>query len=378
MLFLSRHKKMNEKAPFYYVLSSIEGFGKVTTRKLLEKVGSVKRLFTEAESLNELSPAIRRKLLEARENPPLWEEANRVLSLAEEEGISIITIEDPNYPMLLKECADAPLILYLKGNIEQLQQPHMLSVVGTRNASSYGRFAVTKLLEGLAQKVPDLVVVSGLALGIDITAHRSALELGLGTIAVMAYGHHFVYPYEHRKDAEQIVQKGIMLSEYPPDTQIERHRFVARNRIVAGLSLGTVVIESAQKGGALLTASMATDYNREVFALPGRITDKYSAGCNKMISSSQALAFTSEKEIIEALGWQNTPSTLQQTTLASSQPLPEDPILQLIAKEESMLFDELLLKSDLRASDLSSKLFDLELEGYIESLPGGRYTLAFR
>ena len=166
----------------------------------------------------------------------------------------------------------------------------MLSVVGTRNASSYGRFAVTKLLEGLAQKVPDLVVVSGLALGIDITAHRSALELGLGTIAVMAYGHHFVYPYEHRKEAEQIVQKGIMLSEYPPDTPVERHRFVARNRIVAGLSLGTVVIESAQKGGALLTASMATDYNREVFALPGRITDKYSAGCNKMISSSQALS----------------------------------------------------------------------------------------
>lgn len=369
---------MNSLAPYFFVLSNIEGFGKVTTRKLLERVGSVEKLFLEAEHLNEFSPATRKKLIEAREDRSLWDEANKTLSRAEEEGIAILSIHDEAYPSLLKGCADAPLLLFLKGKSEQLLSPHILSIVGTRNATSYGRFAVAKLLEGLAKKVPDLVVASGLAFGIDIAAHETALELGLGTIAVIAYGHHHIYPYEHRKQAERIAEEGVMLSEYTPETPVERHRFVARNRIVAGLASATIVVESALKGGALITATMAADYNREVFALPGRITDRYSMGCNRLISSTRALAFTSENEIIEALGWHKAPSQLQQTTLASSQPLPEDPILQIIAKEESVLFDELLRACDLRASELSSKLFDLELDGYIESLPGGRYTLAFR
>lgn len=370
---------MHKLAPYYYILENIEGFGKVTIRKILEKVGSVETLFDSPESLNELSPQARGKLVAAKNDKKLWKETTALLRQIEDrEGIEIICIDDEHYPKSLLGCADAPLILFLRGKKNLLNSPHLISIVGTRNASSYGRFAVAKLVETFAEKVPDIVIVSGLAMGIDIAAHRAALELNLGTIAVMAYGHHFIYPQEHRKEYLQMQEKGLLLSEYIPSTPIERHRFVARNRIVAGLSSATVVIESALKGGALLTASMAIDYDRDLFALPGRITDRYSMGCNRLIADLKAQPFTSAEDIIEALGWGEPISSMHQTSLIESQELPDDPILQIIAREEAILFNDLLLKTNLRSSELSSKLFDLELDGYIESLPGGRYTLAFR
>lgn len=369
---------MNQHAVAYQVLSSIEGFGLITTRKLLEIAGSVDCLLHEVEHFNEFSPSTRKKLIETRDNQALWEQAKRQLDDASNQGIEIITLEDDDYPPLLRHCADAPLVLFYKGVREALSSSHILSIVGTRNATSYGRFAVAKLIEGLQQKIPDLVIVSGLAFGIDIAAHRTAIDLGLNTIAVMAYGHDHIYPREHKKEALDIVAHGGMLSEYLPSTPVERHRFVARNRIVAGMTAATLVVESAMKGGALITAAMALDYNKEVFALPGRITDRYSQGCNNLIAQGNARAIISSDDIIDALGWDTKKGKLVQQTLSSDIELPDDPILRIIADHEAILFNDLLLKSDLQASQLSSHLFDLELEGFIETLPGGRYTLAFR
>lgn len=370
---------MNREACYLYVLTRLEGFGILTARRLLEIAGSAVTLFEQAEAQNELSPNIRRKLLQARDNAALWKHAERVLQEAEEKGLHVVTLYDEAFCPLLAECVDAPPLFFYKGSLSALTSEHKISVVGTRSATPYGRHAVAKVVEELGKAVPDLVIVSGLAFGIDIAAHRAALDADIPTIGVMAYGHDNIYPREHRKEVEAMAERGGLLSEYEPKTAIERHRFVARNRIIAGLSPATIVFESAIRGGALLTASMASDYNREVLALPGRVTDRFSSGCNTMIARMQARAFTSPSEVLEILGWEEVPKAPQvQQPLAIASELPDDPILRIIAAEEAILFHDLLLKTDLAPSELQVKLVDLELEGCIEALPGGKYTLAFR
>lgn len=383
MLQQPNESKPYPREVYYYVLSNIEGLGLASARRLLEIAGDIETLFEEAEKFNEFSASARRKLIETRSNKPLWDEASATLAHAKEKGITLVTFDnDTLYPQLLKQCIDAPLLLFAQGQVGYLSSPHNISIVGTRNASSYGRFAVAKTIEAIALKVPDAVIVSGLAFGIDVAAHEAAMEQNLGTIAVMAYGHNFIYPTEHRKIAQRIIEKGVMLSEYPPKTSIERHRFVARNRIVAGISSATVVIESAQKGGALLTANMALGYNRDVFALPGRITDRYSAGCNNLIEQNKAQLFTNSETLLESLGWNNINTSTSvagsQPSLLTNQQIPNDPILQIIAKHEAILINDLLPLCNLTYSQLTAKLFDLELDGYIETLPGGKITLAFR
>lgn len=363
----------------YHLLYTHTKFKPALARKLLELAGgSVERLFFEAERFNEFPSRTRAELVALREDKERWEKAEAELKEAEDMGISLISIGDKSYPPLLKQCIDAPFLLFYQGSLGLDKIEHAVSVVGTRNATSYGRFATERIIEDLYAIVPDLVVVSGLAFGIDVTAHRTALKLGIPTIAVMAFGHKHMYPYEHRKVAAEIVENGGMLSEYTPNTGILRHQFLARNRIIAGMTQATILIESAIKGGGLTTAAIAIDYNRELVVVPGRINDRYSAGCNHLIGSSQGSIYTSASDLVTSLQWNCTGSESRQHTLATYQKLPDDPVLQIIAQHEAILFNDLLIASDMQASTLSAKLFDLELDGFIEMLPGGRYTLAFR
>ncbi|MBB6276438.1 DNA-processing protein DprA [Porphyromonas circumdentaria] len=370
---------MIQRASYLLALSRLEGMGCITMRRLLEAIPSIEDIFSYPESLQPLFPQLYRRFATQLSDPDLLAKAQRELEATRSKGIEIITLEDDQYPQLLSECIDAPPLLFYKGKMEALQTPYKLSIVGTRKATPYGRKVVAELIGQLATQIPNLAIVSGLAYGIDIAAHRAALENHLPTIAVLAHGLDRIYPAQHRKEAIEILQKGGLLTEYPLGSSIERYQFVGRNRIVAGLSSATLVVESALRGGALLTASMATDYDREVFAIPGRLSDQYSKGCNQIIARQQAQAISSAEDIIHYLGW--NPSTTKaikekQASLFLDIELPNNPILQLLQKEETIHFNELIARLNLSPSELANKLFDLEMDGLITTLPGGKYSLA--
>ncbi len=367
-----------ERAAYLLALSRLEGVGTLTMRRLFEAIPRIESLFDNPESWREEFPIFYKRYADKIKNRTFLETAQKDIDLAREKGLSVITISDESYPDLLKECVDAPLFFFYKGNISAFESPHKLSIVGTRNATPYGRKMIESIVKELVKYIPDLVIVSGLAYGIDITAHRVALANKIPTIAVLAHGLDRVYPYTHRKEANQMLEKGGLLSEYPLGTPVERHQFVARNRIVAGLSPATLVIESAKKGGSLLTASMATDYYREVLALPGRATDKYSEGCNNLINRQQAFSVTSGIEIIHALGWSSLQihnQSLREQSLFPEEVEQADPIIHLLEEEEAVHFNDLLIRLKQTPAKLSARLFDLEMEGKITALPGGKYTI---
>ncbi len=367
-----------KRASYILALSRLEGMGCITMRRLLEAISSVEEIFCNPDVIRPLFPHLHRRFAPQLSDFSIVEKAEEEIEKALSKGIDVLTLEDDLYPSLLAECIDAPSIIFYKGNRDDLQAPRKLSIVGTRKATSYGRKVVAELIEQLASLQPDLTIVSGLAYGIDIAAHRAALECGLPTLAVLAHGLDRIYPAQHRKEAVEMLQQGGLLTEYPLGSSIERYQFVGRNRIVAGISSATLVVESALRGGALLTASMATDYNREVLAIPGRLDDQYSKGCNLIITRQQAQAISSAEDIINYLGW-GLPATKKEDTpptLFTDMALPNDPILHILQQEGCVHFNELITRLHLSPSELASQLFELEMDGYISTLPGGKYSLS--
>lgn len=367
---------MNREALYLYLLSKHCGLGRVSLRRLLEYGHQPSYLFENAESLPFLTPSVRKKFIEVRDDADLNKQANDLLLGALDKGIEVITCYDDQYPSLLRECVDAPPLFFYKGNVSVLNAKHAISIVGTRSASPYGRSVTHKLVAELASLFPDLLVVSGLALGIDTAAHTAALDNDLPTMGIMAHGHNFIYPRENAHLFDAIPIKGGLFSESDPTCAIERHRFVERNRIIAGITPCTVVIESGYKGGALITADMALGYNRTIMAVPGRLSDRLSQGCNKLIADGVAKAFTCTKDLVSLLGWQQAPQPNLPLPLGELRELPDDPILIAIAAADQIHFNELLLKTDMSSSNLLSRLVDLELDGYIQALPGGKYALS--
>lgn len=368
---------MHPETPYTLALSLIDGMGSLTQRRLIEACGSAQKLFAEADTLPQLTPKARQLLCREAQSGALLKRAQTILEREANAGNQVISLFDESYPKLLYHAADAPVVLFYRGNAEALAAKHMLAIVGTRNATRYGKAVVPKIIQTLHRLVPDIVIVSGLAFGIDICAGRTALEEGIPTIAVLASGLDYIYPREHLKEARQMTELGGLLSEHPLGTGIERHQFVARNRIIAGLCPATLVIESALHGGALLTASMAIDYDRDVFAVPGRLTDPYSQGCNRLIASEKAATFYSAEDLVDALGW-SVQSQKSEQTLFPERTLPDDPIINLLRKADTMHFNEIILALKCSPAELSGRLFDLELDGYIEAIPGGRYAIALK
>ena len=294
-------------------LTLCTGIGALTAQRLVQMAGSAAAVFSRREELARTCPDIQPAALKALDTPGIFARAEQELDFADKHGIACLTLQDDRYPTRLRQCEDAPLFLFYSGT-GNLNSLRVVSMVGTRNATDYGRQWCNSFIRDLATLCPDLLVVSGLAYGIDIASHRAALAHHVPTVAVLAHGLDRIYPAIHRKTATEMLAQGGLLTEFLTGTDPERYNFLSRNRLVAGLSQGTIVVESGIKGGSLVTADIAASYNKELFALPGPIDSPASEGTNMLIRTNQAILYQSVEDIAHALNWQPphvAPSTVE-------------------------------------------------------------------
>ncbi len=304
--------------------------------------------------------------------------AQKELDFIEKHRIHVYYYKDQNYPYRLAQCVDAPLMLYAKGNMD-VNPKHVVSVVGTRMPSERGKDWCRRFVLDLAAKVPDLTIVSGLAYGIDVIAHKTAIESGIPTIIIPAHGLDRVYPAVHRNVAVRALEKGGILTEYTTETEPERFNFVARNRIVAGIADAVVVVESKDRGGSLITAQMAQDYNRDVFSVPGRVNDDCSTGCNKLIKHHKAQLIENTDDLVAAMRWEHTPNNTIQTTLVEmlyDLSTTQKQLLDILRESENGIhINQIVMETKLAYSVVSSELMMLEVQDVVRSMPGGMWRI---
>lgn len=359
---------------YQIAFSSIRNLTPEFAKSLLDRIGSEEHFFELTEAQLSAVMGFRNRLFSDSVRHKALEEARKEEPFVTTNSISAIYFLDDRYPKRLLECPDAPLMLYGLGDTD-LNNARFVSIVGTRHATVYGNSFVEKFVDELAAKLDEkLVIISGLAYGIDIAAHRAALKNGIPTIAVLAHGLNTIYPATHRSTAVDIVKTGgMLLSDYRSIDTIHRGNFLARNRIVAGLCDYLIVAESAIRGGALVTARLASGYNREVMALPGRISDKYSAGCNELISSNIAALITSADDLIEMSGWNVKETEGSQKELFVNLTPEEEAILDIMTDRGEVMINDLSARIDMPIHRLMGLLIDMEFRSLITHIPGGRY-----
>lgn len=354
-------------------LTMINGVGDITAHHLLEACGDPEQVFAERSSLLERIPGIGSTLIKEIKRPEVLNRAERELKFLLDNRLRLIFWNDDDYPFRLKECVDAPLVLYYKGNAD-LNGPRCLSVVGTRRATDYGRTLTEHFIKGMAEHFPDTLIISGLAYGIDVCAHRAALANHLPTVGVLAHGLDRLYPPAHRSTAVEMLERGGLLTDFPSVTNPDRPNFLRRNRVIAGLAEATIVVESAEKGGSLVTADLAHGYNREVLTFPGRTTDPRSKGCLALIREQKATLITSADDLIATLGWSDEKkSAPMQGVLPFSNNPDNDPVLHAIREAGEIQVNTLSRTLDIPFHRLTTILFELEMEGLIQASPGGMY-----
>ena len=345
-------------------------------RQLVDITGSAKTLLENAGNLNDILPDATPQLKKMLCNPALIESAEKEMEFIKKNKIKAIHIGENDYPYRLRECDDAPLVLFTLGNTD-FNAKHIVSIVGTRHASEYGKGLCENFVTDLAKFIPDTLIVSGLAYGIDICAHRAAQKAGLPTVGILAHGLDRIYPNSHRSTAKNMLEHGGLATEFMSGTNPLPPYFVQRNRIVAGLADATVVIESASKGGSLITASIAQSYSRDCFAFPGRVHDQYSQGCNELISRNKAALITSAYDFIEAMGWksatQKTDEERQGELFPEFTEQENEIISALRACDDGLQINQLVVKLNTPVSRLMPLLFEMEMKGYIKAIAGGRY-----
>lgn len=360
-------------------LHLMRGITQAQTLEILRHNIHLPLLFSRPqEALSEVNPAMRRRLSEAIAEHQLeaMERAKRELEFCEKHNIQLLSIHDSRYPKRLAECPDAPALLFYLGE-GKLNVRHTISVVGTRRITPYGKDICRLLCADLARLLPDTLVVSGLAYGVDVHVHRGCLENGLSTVGVLAHGLDQIYPTAHNETAKQMLQQGGLLTEYISQTRAVAGNFVRRNRIVAGMTDATIVVESAHKGGALITARLAADYDRLVCAYPGRTTDACSEGCNHLIRDRRAELVTSANDILDLLGWGAHPTASPAVQLDLFEGLsPEQQLLvDALRGTDGQTAAQLSIKTNLDLSTINTLLFELEMTGVLKLLPGGCYRL---
>ncbi len=354
-------------------LQRTPNLGDISIKKLLRKVGSAEEVFKEKKSLLAKIDGIGLSRLKDLNAKRQLEEADEEIRFIEDKEIDCYYFQDKNYPDKLKHCIDGPIFLFGRGNID-LGNKKVISIVGTRKITSYGKAFCQDLIEELAPLSP--VIVSGLAYGVDICAHKAAIDAGLQNIACLAHGLNQFYPKVHEKYAKGIEENGGFFSEFWSTDAFDRNNFLRRNRVIAGLSEATIVIESAEKGGSLVTADIANSYNREVFAVPGRATDIQSRGCNNLIKQQKAHVLTSAADIIYHLGWQVKESQKpRQTQLFVEMDDEEKLIYRFLKEKEKVLLDIIALECSLPVFKVASILMNMELKGVIRPLPGKLFQL---
>lgn len=353
-------------------LTMISGIGPVLARNLVAYVGGAQQLFAEKSSALEKIPGIGATLADAIKNNRVLELAKRECDFIAKNGVTPIYFTSTDYPRRLAHCDDAPLLIYKKGEID-LNTGKFLSIVGTRNVTFDGKTNCEKIVSNLAQKYPDLIIVSGLAYGVDIVAHKTAVQSGIKTIACLGHGLDKVYPYLHGAAAKEIVKNGCLLTEYVSGTMPDKFNFVKRNRIIAGLCQGLLVVESGAKGGSLISAKLAADYNREVMAIPGRPTDEMSRGCNDLIKCNVASLVHDEADIEFQLGWESAhkkPLQQQLALFSNLQTEEERLVFATLEQHKEIDINQLSLLCKMPIYKITSMLLSFEFDGIIKTLPG--------
>ncbi|WP_284650942.1 DNA-processing protein DprA [Flavobacterium terrisoli] len=361
---------MNSNELFHVLaLLRIDGVGDIVAKKLINHCGSAENVFkaklSQLKAIDRVSEVLIRKL----KDKAALEKAEQELQYIQNEKIDVLYFQNDNYPDRLKHCIDGPVLLFASGNLD-FKNRKMISIVGTRQITSHGTDFCKKLIEDLAVFNP--VIVSGFAYGVDIVAHQSAMDNDLQTVGVLAHGLNQIYPKTHKKYIAKMEQNGGFLTEFWSSSNPDKENFVKRNRIVAGMSEATIVIESAEKGGSLITANLANDYNRDVFAVPGRTSDKYSQGCNDLIKTQRANLITSAADLVYCLNWELKPPANKpiQKQLFVSLDFEEQKIYDYLQKNGKQLLDILALECDFPIFKISSILLNMELKGIIRPLPG--------
>jgi DNA processing protein len=364
---------------YQIALKQIQGVGDVIAKNLIAYCGSASTVFNAKKDalmkIPQVGEYVAQFVLSSRNNSEIFKRAEEEIKFIEEENITPLFFTDAAYPNKLKNCNDAPILLFYKGNAD-LNKEKIVAVIGTRNATEYGKQQTEKLMAGLAAE--NILIVSGLAYGIDVCAHKAALVNKLDTVGVLAHGLDDLYPDLHTNTANKMIHQGGLLTEYVSKTNPDKENFPKRNRIVAGMSDAVVVIESKRTGGALITAEIAHTYNRDVFAFPGEAEAEFSAGCNMLIKRNKAALIENAADLLYAMGWEQTEN---KKTKSNQFVLPvnlsddETLLINLIKDTPSIHIDEICAKLQLTPGKVSGLLLQLEFSNLIKSLPGKVYTL---
>ena len=373
---------MNEQQLLYNIaLTRIGHFSLASALHLYRTLGSGEEIFLHRNEIKDILPDCSPRLVE---NFKDWSEplkrAEVEMDFCRSHDIRVLCLGESDYPKRLEECADAPLVLYYKGNAN-LNQSRVINIIGTRHCTTYGADFIRRFLRDLKAICPEVLVVSGLAYGVDINAHQQSLAVGYETVGVVAHGLDYLYPSAHKDTAREMVNHGGLLTEFMTCTNADKGNFVRRNRIVAGMSDACILIESAGHGGGMITAGIAFDYGRDVFALPGRVGDHFSEGCNKAISENKAMLLTSAEDFVKTMGWEDDALRIEAQKRGIERQLfpdlsPEQQrIVDVLSETNDLQLNQLSVKSGIPIGDITSILFQMEMMGVVKPMAGGNYHL---
>lgn len=349
--------------------------------ELYREMGSATAIVEQRKELPAMFPGMPHRVAEALADiDTVRHRAEEEIDYATQHGISMLCLNDDGYPARLRECPDAPLMLFYKGTTN-LNARHIINIVGTRHGTPYGEDLVRRFVSDLSSRCPDVVVVSGLAYGIDVWAHRYALRHGLDTIGVLAHGLDTLYPSHHRDVANEMVRRGGLLTEFMTNTRADKLNFVRRNRITAGISDACILVESAKKGGGLITTRISKDYNRDVFAFPGAVGAPYSEGCNRLIRDQGAALITSADDFLQAMGWVAADTFAERSKAVVARELfpelspDEERVVALLRTTNDLQLNVISVKTAIPIGTLASLLFNMEMKGVVKPYAGGTYHL---
>ncbi len=364
---------MYSELQYQIALTQVPAIGDVHAKALINYFGSAEAIFSarkkHLESLEGIGPVRAKSIKEF----VAFDKAVEEIGFIKKYKITPLFLTDKKYPQRLLNCYDSPIMLYYKGNAD-LNTSKIIAVVGTRNHDEYGKATTEKLIEDLAGE--EILIISGLAYGIDSVAHKAALKNNLPTVGVLAHGLDRIYPSQNSSLAKQMISQGGLLTEFSSYTKPDKQNFPLRNRIVAGISDAIIVAETGIKGGSLITAELGNGYNKDVFAFPGRTTDNKSEGCNFLIKNNKAALLTSADDLLENMGWKKKkPVHVKKQKELFIELSPEEKNILNILQQQAVHIDELFIKSKLSSSAVAAALLNLEMNGIVTSLPGKIYKM---
>lgn len=373
---------MNEKETLAAMaLARLSYYNLAAIHSLYQVAGSAAAVMEHRNNIRDIIPDASQRLVEMlRDTDTMYARAEEELAFDQAHGIRPLTPSDPDYPHRLAECEDAPLVVYYKGNAD-LNQSRVINIVGTRKCTTYGQDLIRRFVTDLTELCPHVLVVSGLAYGVDICAHRKALETGLETVAVLAHGLDTIYPNSHRATAVAMLSQGGLLTEFMTRTNADKINFVRRNRIVAGMSDACILVESAAHGGGLITAEISREYGRDVFAFPGRVGDSYSEGCNNLIRDNGAALLTDAASFVRTMGWEGDAALAKAREEGIDRQLfadlsdEEQKVVAVLQGNNDLHLNMLAVQAGIPVNRLTGVLFELEMKGIVRTHAGGMYHL---